>query len=446
MMAKPVPVITMKLFNSQEEYDASVAKQAIEAGIVPPEIKLIPGPIGPRGPQGETGESIIGPQGPQGNPGRPGKNGETPLVGVDYYTSTEREKLITDILIKVGKPKDGISPSMEDVVTRALEELKKNPIDENIVTKTELVDFLRRGGFRGGGLSSVKTDATLTGNGTVASPLHAVASGASPGGANGSVQYRINGTTFGGFGGYNLASDTVTFNNEKVSTISSPTSEWQINTNGTGYLAGGYISMSLDGASNGVFNSVTNFFGAGVNSTDQTVTVHGVTSLDDFAIQTSGDGFLTVGVGGIGGIFKGNTNYFCEVTLGNGDGGSTAQDISGLSFTVIFFDTVTDPSGSFDMSNSWYTCPFTGYYKVTTKMRLVDGVTPDSSYGQGSDIYPNITDGPNFSWFVSAPLRNGSLNVRTSHFNQGDLIQMFGYADSGVGLVNGAAMTIEFLG
>lgn len=138
-------------FKTEEEYQAFIARKAIEQGIVEPVIEFVKGPPGPEGPQGEPGESIIGPQGPEGPQGKPGNNGYTPQRGFDYYTEADKNTFIIEVLKKVSIPKDGVSPRIEDVVARALEELKKNPISDTLVTKDELVAFLRKGGFRGGG-------------------------------------------------------------------------------------------------------------------------------------------------------------------------------------------------------------------------------------------------------------------------------------------------------
>lgn len=120
---------------------------------------------------GKDGESIIG---------LPGKDGYSPVVGIDYWTKKDQEKILKDILVKIPKSKDGVSPDINEVVTQAVAELKKQPVEFKDIKGTEkLIEFLKRGGFHGGGggLSQVYHDATLSGLGTEASPLTVVSAG-----------------------------------------------------------------------------------------------------------------------------------------------------------------------------------------------------------------------------------------------------------------------------
>ena len=52
-----------------------------------------PGQQGPQGPQGETG-----PQGPQGPAGADGTDGYTPQRGVDYWTDTDKQQMVQDVI------------------------------------------------------------------------------------------------------------------------------------------------------------------------------------------------------------------------------------------------------------------------------------------------------------------------------------------------------------
>lgn len=124
-----------------------------------------------RGLKGERGL-----QGERGQKGESGKDGYTPLKGLDYFTTEEINDIVFKVLSKIKQPKDGVSPNVDDVVNEVLKKVKLPDNSEN-VTKTELVNFLKRGGYRGGGLSTVSTDSTLTGDGTLANPLSVVASG-----------------------------------------------------------------------------------------------------------------------------------------------------------------------------------------------------------------------------------------------------------------------------
>lgn len=60
------------------------------------------GPQGPQGPKGETGAT--GPQGEKGETGATGPQGETgpagytPQKGTDYFTESDKEELVSDVL------------------------------------------------------------------------------------------------------------------------------------------------------------------------------------------------------------------------------------------------------------------------------------------------------------------------------------------------------------
>ena len=57
------------------------------------------GPIGPQGPRGEKGEKgDKGNQGIQGIQGPQGEKGKTPVKGVDYYTETEKQDFVKEVL------------------------------------------------------------------------------------------------------------------------------------------------------------------------------------------------------------------------------------------------------------------------------------------------------------------------------------------------------------
>lgn len=60
------------------------------------------GERGERGERGDKGDQGI--QGPQGLPGKDGVNGAdgyTPIKGTDYYTNSEKEELITEVLSRI---------------------------------------------------------------------------------------------------------------------------------------------------------------------------------------------------------------------------------------------------------------------------------------------------------------------------------------------------------
>lgn len=123
---------------------------------------------------------LDGKVGQTGSSGNDGKDGKTPIRLVDYWTSEDQKKIISDVLrnIKIPTPKDGLSPDINDVVSKAVVELKKQPIDFKDLTGTEnLIKFLKSGGFRGGGISNITglieagTNITITGEGTSTEPF-----------------------------------------------------------------------------------------------------------------------------------------------------------------------------------------------------------------------------------------------------------------------------------
>ena len=79
-----------------------------------------------------------------------GKNGRTPVRYIDYWTTEDQNKIVQEVLSKVPKPKDGVSPKTEDIIKAVLKEIKM-PDTKGFITETKLAEFLRRGGFRGGG-------------------------------------------------------------------------------------------------------------------------------------------------------------------------------------------------------------------------------------------------------------------------------------------------------
>ena len=60
----------------------------------------------------------------------------------------DQNKIVQEVLSKVPKPKDGVSPKTEDIIKAVL---NKMPDTKGFITETKLAEFLRRGGFRGGG-------------------------------------------------------------------------------------------------------------------------------------------------------------------------------------------------------------------------------------------------------------------------------------------------------
>ncbi len=74
-----IPGADPEQYYTREEVDAAI--QAIE---------LMPGPQGEQGPAGEPG--------PAGNDGQDGADGYTPVKGVDYFTETEVQQIVEQVV------------------------------------------------------------------------------------------------------------------------------------------------------------------------------------------------------------------------------------------------------------------------------------------------------------------------------------------------------------
>lgn len=141
-----------------------------------------------KGDKGEPGSAVVGPQGPQGEPGntpikgedyftpqeideitaliqsrvkpgvpgKDGKSGATPVRGLDYWSKQDQEAIIRDVLSRIPKPKStdvDYNKIVADAVAKALasKTLKIENVDGLGKTLGSLTQYLKRGGFRGGG-------------------------------------------------------------------------------------------------------------------------------------------------------------------------------------------------------------------------------------------------------------------------------------------------------
>ena len=121
---------------------------------------------------GESGEK--GDKGDKGNTGLTGKtgekgiDGETPICGVDYYTSTDEDKLLKKILAKIPKPKDGVSVKPEEVTKIVMGNLEKIRKDDHKAIVNEILNNpVLRMLLHGGGSSSGGTTSPLTTKGDI---------------------------------------------------------------------------------------------------------------------------------------------------------------------------------------------------------------------------------------------------------------------------------------
>lgn len=122
---------------------------------------------GPKGDKGDRGET--GPQGPKGDkgdrgekgeielpgiPGLDGKNGYTPIKGKDYFTQEDVKYILS--LIKI--------PQIDEqaIIDKLSTSIDSREGDNQVVTVKSLVNFLQKGGFRGGQGSGVPTSSQIS--------------------------------------------------------------------------------------------------------------------------------------------------------------------------------------------------------------------------------------------------------------------------------------------
>ncbi len=124
-------------------------------------MEQIQGVKGEKGDQGEQGE--VGEQGETGEKGDRGDQGTQGVRGPQGSQGDRGEKGARGE--KGEKGQDGVSPTIDSVIV----ELKKNPVKyediqgaPSIKSLKNLVDFLKIGGFRGGGSSTGGTTGVIT--------------------------------------------------------------------------------------------------------------------------------------------------------------------------------------------------------------------------------------------------------------------------------------------
>ena len=156
----------LNLLKLQAIKDPEGTKQAALRALLR-KITMIEGPEGPMGPigpqgeqglQGEQGESIVGPMGPVGPQGERGEQG---IRGTDGQSIVGPQGIKGDKGDKGDRGEDGTPLQKDELVETVLATLKTKPFHE-ISDVTDLVNFLKRGGFRGGGGGSGGGVQTIT--------------------------------------------------------------------------------------------------------------------------------------------------------------------------------------------------------------------------------------------------------------------------------------------
>lgn len=136
-------------------------------------IKGEKGDKGDKGDQGIQGIQGFSIKGDKGDRGEKGDKGDKPRDGVDGI-SPKIETIVKEVLTKIPIPKDGISPKIEDIVSK----IKQEPLHlKDIKGTKELIEFLKLGGFRGGGGSGSSTGGLFTPQGITTATVGGIVAG-----------------------------------------------------------------------------------------------------------------------------------------------------------------------------------------------------------------------------------------------------------------------------
>lgn len=189
-------------------------------------------------------------------------------------------------LVDIIKPLIPEPPKADDIIKQVQEDIKKYNTENKFVSQNDissLIAHLKSGGFRGGGMSSVVHDSTLTGLGTSASPLSAVST--APGGTPRQIQYNNSGV-FGGFGNYDKGSNLVTL------------SKLEINTATPGYFS----VINLSTAISQIYADENNdlYFGDYTNSSSGTYFKFTNSFYFDFFLDTTPNRFFELDLASLG--------------------------------------------------------------------------------------------------------------------------------------------------
>jgi len=124
--------------------------------------------------------------------------------------------------------------------------------------------------------------------------------------------------------------------------------------------------------------------------------------------------------------------------------GASFQTISTAFTTLQINATQVDNFSAFNTTTFIYTVPETGIYEVNAKMRLVDNVGANISYGLGIDT-ANV-DSAGFVWANSfagaATNRQGLFNSRLMSLTAGDQLRAFAFVDSTAKGVQAAELNV----
>ncbi len=276
-------------------------------------------------------------QGPKGDTGTQGKSGYSPIREIDYWTKTDQENIIRKVLTRIPMPK---SVDVKSIISQVTSEIRKTPINiKDIQGVDKLVDYLKLGGFRGGGISDITNliqagnNITFTGTGTTGDPYIINSSGGGGGGTvsgNGTDEHiaRWSGTN-------NIQDSSIIIGNAgggSIQVTSDGDNSLDFFNNGDGY---GFTMTGSDGVTSGSSGGNLSFTagdGSGIGSSaGGTIDMHtgnaasGTAAGGNFDI-TTGHGFGSL-AGGRFQLHLGNggaTGIGGAITLQSGNGGATS--------------------------------------------------------------------------------------------------------------------------
>lgn len=144
------------------EWEGTVLKVTSASGTTSADLKGETGPVGPRGPQGE-----VGPQGEKGEPGANGKDGQdgqpgkdgrdgrngpdgkTPVKGVDYWTDTDKQEIVDDVLGQIDVPDVSVEMPVFDLTQMGMSAVMLPSGNASIATDTtSVISALNAGAVR----------------------------------------------------------------------------------------------------------------------------------------------------------------------------------------------------------------------------------------------------------------------------------------------------------
>jgi hypothetical protein len=126
---------------------------------------------------------------------------------------------------------------------------------------------------------------------------------------------------------------------------------------------------------------------------------------------------------------------------------TVAQTVTGQTYTTLNIVSSSDTHAAFDSTSKYYIVPQTGWYNITARARLADGLLSGAVYGLGIDTVNQ--DSIYMKWETSTSAVLGSnkrvnvLNERFMYLTQGSAFRAYIYVDmAGTYSVSNAELTI----